>query len=250
VLHNETRGAGPRVVLLHGFTQTGRSWAPIAADLATDHEVVAVDLPGHGGSGSVHADLVESARQVAELGGRGSYVGYSLGGRVALQLALDHPDVVERLVLVSTTAGIEDDAQRAARRTADEALADDIERDGVDAFLGRWLAHPLFATLDATLAGLDDRRRNTAEGLAASLRLSGTGTMHPLWDRLGELDLPLLVVSGELDAKFCTIGERLVADIGPNASMTVIQRAGHAVPFEQPDKSVVAMRRFLTRAAG
>ena len=125
----ERWGAGPpRLVLVHGFTQTGRSWATIAADLATDHEVVLVDAPGHGGSGAAPVGLVQGAELLVEAGGPGVYVGYSMGGRLALHAALAAPSSVLALVLVGATAGIEDPAERAARRAADEELAASIER--------------------------------------------------------------------------------------------------------------------------
>src|SRR3954454_1022578 len=128
-------GSGPRIVLVHGFTQTHVSWSPIIEDLASDHEVVAVDAPGHGSSSDVRADLAEGAVHLAEAGGEATYVGYSMGARLALRLALDRPDLVERLVLIGATAGIDDADERAERRLADEALATTIERDGVEPFL-------------------------------------------------------------------------------------------------------------------
>ena len=111
-------GSGPRIVLVHGFTQTGRSWDRLAAELGTGHETVAVDAPGHGGSAGVRTDLVAGADLLGEAGGRAAYVGYSMGGRLCLHLALRRPDLVERLVLVSATAGLDDEADRAARRRA------------------------------------------------------------------------------------------------------------------------------------
>src|SRR5690606_19116726 len=119
------------------------------------------------------------------------------------------PDAVRGLVLVSATGGIDDDAERTARRRSDDALADRIEAIGVDAFLDEWLAQPLFATLDEAAAGREERRANTAAGLASSLRLAGSGTQMPLWDRLRTLDVPTLVVAGALDPKFVALGERL-----------------------------------------
>ena len=186
-------------MLVHGFTQTGRSWDRVAARLAERHTVVTVDAPGHGESGAIRADVPAAAALLGAAGGPATYVGYSMGGRLCLHLAVDQPELVRRLVLVSATAGIDDAAERATRRQADEQLAASIERDGVDAFLDRWLALPLFATLPRDAAGLDDRRRNTADGLASSLRLAGTGTQEPLWDRLPELPMPVLLVAGALD---------------------------------------------------
>jgi 2-succinyl-6-hydroxy-2,4-cyclohexadiene-1-carboxylate synthase len=233
-LASTRNGHGPRIVLVHGFTQTGRSWDTVAARLTGRFEVVTVDAPGHGGSGAVPATLPDGATLLGATGGPATYVGYSMGGRLCLHLAVVRPDLVRRLVLVSTTAGIEDPAERAARRAADDDLAASIERDGVDACLARWLALPLFATLPPDAAGADDRRRNTASGLASSLRLAGAGTQEPLWDRLGTLDMPVLVVAGALDAKYVAIAERL-AQLIPGSTLEVIEGAGHAVHLERPD---------------
>lgn len=244
-LYHETIGRGRRLVLVHGFTQTGRSWAAVAGELAADHEVVLVDAPGHGGSATIAAGIPESAALLAGTGGRATYIGYSMGARLALRLAVDHHELVEGLVLLGGTAGIEDDAERAARRRADEELAASIERDGLDAFLDRWLSNPLFARLTPEAAGLDERRLNSPDGLAGSLRLAGTGTMEPLWDRLAELTMPVLVLAGEHDTKFRAIGERLAAGIGANATFRVIPGAGHAAHLEQSAAFIAALRSFL-----
>ena len=237
-----TTGAGPRLVVVHGFTQTGRSWEAFAASLAGDHEVVSVDAPGHGGSAGVRADLVDGAELLGDAGGRATYVGYSMGGRLCLHLAIGRPDLVERLVLVSATAGLDDAGERAARRRADEQLAATIERDGLDAFLERWVTQPLFATLPDP--GLEDRRRNTPAGLATSLRLAGTGTQQPLWDRLGELTMPVLLVAGALDAKFVAVAARMAALL-PAATLEVVADAGHTVHLEHPAAFEALLRRWL-----
>lgn len=244
-----------RVTLLHGFTQTGRSWRPLTTGLrAAGFELCTPDLPGHGSRTDVRADLWAAARLALADGGQSAYVGYSMGGRVALHAALLRPDLVERLVLVGATAGIEDEAARDERRRADEALAASIERDaadgaGLDRFIDRWLAGPLFATLPPEAAGRDERvASNTAEGLASSLRLAGTGTMEPLWGRLGELgrlELPVLVVAGALDEKFLALGQRLVDAIGARATLAVVPGAGHACHLEQPAAFLAAVVPFL-----
>ena len=231
-------------MLVHGFTQTARVWDLIAPRLAGRSEVVTVDAPGHGDSGAVRADLPSAARMLGAVGGPATYVGYSMGGRLCLRLAVNRPELVHRLVLVSTTAGIEDPTERAARRESDEELAASIERDGVGAFLDRWLALPLFATLPRDVASVDDRRRNTAAGLASSLRLAGTGAQEPLWDQLGELPMPVLVIAGERDAKYVAIAERLRRLI-PNATLMVIEDAGHAVHLEQPDACAGVLERWM-----
>ena len=168
--HVEVDGRGPRLVLVHGFTQTGRSWGAVAQDLTRDHEVVRVDAPGHGRSASAMVDMVQGARLLAEAGGVASYLGYSMGARLALHLALARPDLVTALVLVGGTAGIEDPEARRIRRRDDEVLATELEDVGVPEFVRRWLARPLFSGLTQDSAGVEARLENTEAGLAARSR--------------------------------------------------------------------------------
>jgi len=232
-------------VLLHGFTQTGASWAPLLPVLAETHHLQIVDLPGHGRSADVRLDLAGAAAAVARQCGEATYLGYSMGGRVALRLALDEPGAVDHLVLVGATAGIDDPAERAERRAHDAGLARSIGEDGIDAFLATWLAQPLFASLAPERAGLDARRANTAAGLASSLRLCGTGTMDPpWWDELAHLRRPGItatIVAGEHDTRFRALGARLVAGIGRRAELEVIAGAGHACHLERPEDFLAAL---------
>jgi 2-succinyl-6-hydroxy-2,4-cyclohexadiene-1-carboxylate synthase len=248
-IHTEHVGTGePRLVLIHGFTQTGRSWTRTAADLAADNEVVLVDAPGHGESSGTIADLWTGAHYIADAAGDGVYVGYSMGARFALTMALTRPSAVEGLVLLGVNPGIEGAAERAARARADDDLAAAIERDGLEAFLDRWLAQPLFASLSRDAADVEDRRRNTPAGLASSLRYAGTGRQEPVWDRVHNIRVPVLVVAGEHDAKFAAIGRRLADAIGTNATFAVVPGAGHAAHLEQPDAFVAIVRPWLAHA--
>jgi 2-succinyl-6-hydroxy-2,4-cyclohexadiene-1-carboxylate synthase len=237
-----------RFVLAHGFTQSAQSWATIRRLLELrlpGAAMIAVDLPGHGGAEPpADLDLWASAELLGDQGGPGVYVGYSMGGRVALHTALARPEVVERLVLIGATAGIDDPDERAARRAADEGLADHIEAVGVPTFIDEWLANPLFAGLTDDTALRDDRLRNTPAGLAASLRATGTGTQTPLWDRLDEIECPVLVLVGEHDAKFTDLGRRLVDGL-PRAELVVVPGAGHSVHLEQPEATIDAITAWL-----
>jgi len=255
VLHAVSRGEGPRLVLAHGFTQSGQVWGGLVDDLATDHRLVLVDLPGHGGSAEVRVDLATGAGLLGEAGGGADYVGYSMGARYCLHLALARPDLVRRLVLVSGTAGIEDADGRAERRRADEALAGRLDpvgggppEDSVAEFVERWVTSPLFGDVPEGANALDQRRRNTAAGLASSLRLAGTGTQVPLWDRLGELAMPVLIVTGSLDAKFTALGRRMVEGIGASATQVTVPDADHAPHLQRPRDVAAAVREFLARS--
>src|SRR5215218_4046229 len=228
-LHRVVTGGGPgRVVLAHGFTQTMGSWEGVGKRLGERWEVLGVDLPGHGGSGAVRAGLGEAAGLVGEAGGSAAYVGYSLGGRLCLRLALDRPDLVPALVLIGASPGIADPGGRAERRAAD-----------------RGLAGPLFATLPEAAAGRAERLANTADGLAWALRALGAGAQEPLWDRLADLGPPTLLLAGELDAKFTAIARQMAAAIGPTAQVTLVPGAGHAAHLERPAEVAARIEAFL-----
>jgi len=222
-----------RLVLVPGFTQTARSWDPVVATLRSDADVVALDVP-------TGLDFVATAHALGDAGGRGTYVGYSAGGRRSLQQALDRPKLAERLVLVSSAAGITDATARALRRESDEQLARSIEQDGVDAFLERWLAQPLFASLPRDAAGLDARERDPVV-LAHALRALGQGAQEPVWDRLGELEMPVTLVVGALDEKYTGIARSMAGRLRA-ARVHVVGNAGHALPLEQPEALAELLR--------
>jgi 2-succinyl-6-hydroxy-2,4-cyclohexadiene-1-carboxylate synthase len=226
------------LVLLHGFTQTGRSWQPVLHALAARYRAIAPDLPGHGGF---------AERRPASFAACDAYVrvladqpitlaGYSMGGRIALHAALSLGPRVRRLVLVGASPGIADAAERAARAAEDAALADRIEAIGLEAFVREWGAQPLFDGMPRGIAEIAhaDRMRNTAAGLAAALRGLGTGVMPPLWDRLGELTVPVELVVGERDEKFRAIAERMTAVLVAGR-LHVVPGSGHAVHLEAPE---------------
>jgi 2-succinyl-6-hydroxy-2,4-cyclohexadiene-1-carboxylate synthase len=227
-------------VLVPGFTQTASSWDPVRTHLeGHELELVALDVP----SG---LNFTSTAAAIGEAGGRAVYVGYSMGGRLCLRLALDRPDLVQGLVLISASPGIADDAERAARREADERLAQEVERDGVDTFLDRWLRQPLFATLPADAAGLDARRAaNTVATLTHALRALGAGTQDPLWDRLRELEPPFLPVAGSLDVKYVDIAFEMARAVGGDVHPLLLGGAGHAAHLERPEATASVLRRVV-----
>lgn len=233
------------IVLLHGFTQAGGIWVPVMETTTTRAPIDAPDLPGHGSAAAVVSDLATTAQRFAGEFANAAYVGYSMGGRVALHVALNHPGSVSHLVLCSTTAGIDDDHERAARRASDDALAHRIRAIGVDAFIDEWTAQPMFASLRRSTIDDEIRKANTAEGLASSLETMGTGQQVPMWDRLHELSMPVLVVTGSNDPKFTSIGKRMTGMIGDNAVHVEVPDTGHSVPFERPADFGALLSAFL-----
>ena len=226
------------VVLLHGFGGTGRAWDGVAAALQREgYRPIAPDLPGHGAASDSERPITFAGcvrNVLAHAPERFALCGYSLGGRVALHVALDAPARVSRLVLVSTTAGIEDRVERAERARADQQLAAELETVAFEDFIERWRTQPLFADDPPAVGRLarEDQRRNRPDALAAVLRGIGTGEMQPLWGTLAQLRMPALVVVGERDRKFRELGERMVGLL-PEAQLVVIP-GGHNLPLENP----------------
>ena len=182
------------MILVHGFTQSADSWDPVI-DALPDAEALAIEVPEG-------LDFLSTASGIGARGGPATYVGYSMGGRLCLALAVERPDLVQNLVLVSASPGIADARERDDRRAADERLALDVERDGVDAFLERWIDQPLFASLPRDVARIDERRRNnTVDRITHQLRALGQGVQPSLWDQLPQLTMPVTLVTGAYDRK-------------------------------------------------
>jgi 2-succinyl-6-hydroxy-2,4-cyclohexadiene-1-carboxylate synthase len=182
---------------------------------------------------------------VVEQSGLADYIGYSMGARLALHIALLRPESVRRLILVSGSPGLRSPDDRSARVQSDEKLALEITEIGVDRFVTKWLRSPMFRGLISTPADIQDRLRNTSEGLASSLRLCGTGTQDSLWERLQELKMPVLLVVGSDDDKFRQIGDEMKSNIGTNAEVTVINNAGHSAHLEQTLSFQSVVSEFL-----
>lgn len=263
-------GFGPAFLLLHGFTGSGRTWDGEFADAARNagFTTIAPDLPGHGGTAWRAGDPAawragdpagpaDSSRATIErsaddlpgllraLGHDGAHVvGYSMGARVALRLAIAHPACVARLVLEAPSAGIADAAGRATRRAADDALARILERDGIGPFIDTWERTPVLAGegrlgARARAALREIRVAHDPAGLACSLRAAGQGAMEPLHGRLREIASPTLVIVGADDP----VRDRAAAVAAgiPGARLTVIDGAGHAPHLEAP----AAFRRLV-----
>jgi 2-succinyl-6-hydroxy-2,4-cyclohexadiene-1-carboxylate synthase len=227
------------LVLLHGFGGTHRAWDPVLPEL--DHErynPIVPDLRGHGTKSDVRpvsfdgcvADVLAAAPDTFTL------CGYSMGGRIAQLVALAAPERVTRLVLVATSAGIEDPEVRAERITADRALADAIEDMTPEAFADRWQAQPIFAGTPPEAAAFwrADLLRSAPRGLAEAMREIGGGAMEPFWDRLPELTMPVTIVAGGRDTKFARWATDKYPTLIPHAEVHILDDIGHGIPREAP----------------
>jgi 2-succinyl-6-hydroxy-2,4-cyclohexadiene-1-carboxylate synthase len=252
----EDHGNGPPLVLLHGFTGSWASWSTLSRDLASDHRVIAIDLIGHGAS-SAPAELSRYAFELAlqdvaevtdQLGvARASWLGYSMGGRLALGVALNYPDRVSSLILVSAAPGIHDEHERLQRTEADEVMARRIEEAGVEAFVDEWEALPIWESQRAlpdevSRVQRDIRLGNRPVGLANSLRAMGQGAQPSYWERLSEIEVPVLLMAGALDRKYVGIAGQMGVRI-VDVTLSVVPGAGHAVHLEGPE-GIQAQEKF------
>ena len=254
----EEAGSGEPVMLLHGFTGSSANWHPVMERLAGSFRVLAIDLIGHGRSDApteieqyampnIANDLGLLLRQLNAIPAH--WLGYSMGGRLALYMAVNHPQWVRSLILESASPGLQDAAERAARREQDEALANWIESEGIASFVNQWEKIPLFAsqeqlTAEARIALRAGRLANSAHGLANSLRGMGTGIQPSLWAQLDAIDKPTLLVAGEMDDKFVALNQQM-AEVIPDATLRIANGAGHTVHLERTDEYAVWVLAFL-----
>ena len=253
-------GDGPPVTLLHGFTQSGRSWRELVSRMPEGWKWIVPDLRGHGQTvtrpgapcsmDACTDDLVALWEEMDI--GRTHLVGYSMGGRLALHVAAKRPERLLSLLTVGAHAGLDDDA-RVGRQRGDEALAERIEKEGIQSFVDYWGSLPLFAGLERRGEGYIARMRaerlqNHVAGLACSLRGMGAGVMEPLWDDLARINVPCTFVAGQLDHGYVASARRLAAGV-PTGQVEVVLRAGHAVHQERPDAFARVLANHLAHSS-
>lgn len=245
------------MVLIHGFAQTPASWGPVVDLLGATRQLEIPELPGHGSTAlSEGTPTPESARAVvarscASLGRPAAVWGYSQGARVALDLALNHPESVAALILESGSAGMDDPAARAARREHDLDLSRRIEAEPIEQFVAQWERNPALGVQspEVIAAQRADRLAHDPSALAAALRGIGQAAYEPMWDLLGEIDSPVLLLTGSSDHKYAAHAERM-ADAVRFATSVSVDGAGHAVHIERPEAAVAAVIEFLSRLDG
>jgi 2-succinyl-6-hydroxy-2,4-cyclohexadiene-1-carboxylate synthase len=228
----------PPIVLLHGFTNTGRSWDGVIAALPEECQTLAPDIRGHGTASDARPITLSAVIGDVEAVAPETFtlVGYSMGGRIAMHVAFKLSRRVRRLVLIGASPGLKNAAARAERRAADEKLAEYAEQATIAEFADRWARTAVLVDQPAGVrAAVDvDRRRTDPLALAAALRGLGTGTLPSLWPRLGGLETPVELIVGERDDKFRAIAEQMSEDL-PHASVVIVPGAGHAVQAEAPE---------------
>lgn len=264
-LHLDDRGegAGSPLLLLHGFTGCAEAWgARLLASLASRRRVLAVDLPGHGASSLPPRGRLSLSALVEDLCGfldragvdRAVWVGYSMGGRVALGAGVLRPERVDALVLESASPGLASAAERRERREQEDEWARALEREGLSNFVERWMGLPLFASqqdLPGRVRALEKARRleGSREGWLMALRELGASRQPSFWDDLGKVGSPVLLLTGQRDEKFVALADRMAERL-PDATRRTVPGAGHAVHLEAPDPWLEAVLAFIDGVPG
>jgi 2-succinyl-6-hydroxy-2,4-cyclohexadiene-1-carboxylate synthase len=239
-------GEGTPVTLLHGFTQSGKSWNEVISKMPAGWTWIVPDLRGHGATRAQNGAPCSMDACTADLEMlwdhlgvvRTHLVGYSMGGRLALHVAARRPQRILSLLTIGAHAGLDPDG-REGRRLGDEALAERIEKNGVEAFVNYWGSLPMFAGIERRGPNFvaqvrAERLENHAADLACSLRGMGAAAMEPVWDELAHVQFPCTFVAGQNDHGYVASARRLAATV-PRGRVEVVLHAGHAVHQERPD---------------
>ena len=250
--------ASNTVVAFHGFTGSVCTWEKVATELGKDVRFIAIDLLGHGQTACptdvklysmeaqvslLHDCLLQIVAEPFHL------LGYSMGGRVALSYAVQHPTRIQSLLLESTSPGLEAEDARAKRRTNDAKLANKIMLEGIESFVDMWENIPLFTSqkllpLEVQQAVREERMQQKPIGLANSLLGMGTGEMPSVWHRLQELSMPVYLLTGEVDQKFVGIANKMIKD-NENFTHITILGCGHAIHVENPKKFATIVKESI-----
>ena len=248
----------PPLLFLHGFTGSSEDWKPIAAQVDKSFSTIGIDLIGHGKSASPENEELYSAEAVAnqikniiDLTTKGKIipVGYSMGGRAALNFAIKYPEKAAALILESTNTGIEDEELRKERIKSDNEIIQFIKTHTIGEFVDFWMEKEIFNTQRRFSEEKRNRikeakLRNNPVGLANSLNGFGTGKMLPLFVNLKGIKCSTLLITGKLDTKFTKINKEIL-NLFPKAEHKVIKNAGHNTHLEEPGDFIKELNQFL-----
>jgi len=229
-------------VLLHGFAQDSSVWDPIAGQIH-DQTISAPDLRGHGKAHSMRPisseDLATDLADLLDDQRPSTVAGYSMGGRLALEVAIRYPRMVSRLVLISTSAGLRSESERVARQESDQSLSSLLRTEGLEAFSRYWTSLPLWIgdPKEVTSQANQLRLRQNPLGLAAALDGFGAGNWPHRWDELSDLQVPVELVVGARDSKYLEINQEMHRLL-PQSRLTVVEGAGHSLLLESRQEIV------------
>ncbi len=250
------KSENPCIIFLHGFMGTSEDWIPLMKRLAGEYYCIAFDLPGHNLTEvegydefyTIENTCTSLKKEIENQGIKDFHlVAYSMGGRIALTFAIKYPEIINKLVLISTSPGIESAELREERIKFDADVADKIRTSELHNFLKLWYSAPIFAGINQTnLFGklISRRAYNNKESLVKSLIYTGTGKMRPLWNDIQTFPKPVLLIAGERDRKYCIINSKM-DELFTNSTFKIIKNSAHIVFIEQPKEFEIELRNFI-----
>lgn len=259
IIYNvDVSGSGEPLLLLHGFTGDHTTWNVAKAFLEEKYQIFSIDLLGHGLTeipiNIERYEIRKAARDIASILKENEIekvhlLGYSMGGRLALTFAILYPEMIQTLILESASPGLKTSIEREKRQEQDRKLAEKIVAEGIESFVSYWENIPLFSSqktlaLEVQKAIRQQRLNNSPLGLSNSLLGMGTGVQPSWWESLTQLDMPVLLVTGALDVKFCKIAEEMKLRL-QNSRHVIFDRCGHAIHVEEPEKFATIVGEFL-----
>lgn len=259
--HVDTWGNGYPLLLLHGFTGNGDGWKKFEPKWKDYSYAIALDIIGHGKTESPadlsKYDINEAASALNslldEMGiDKTDILGYSMGGRLAITFAVKYPNKVRRLILESSSPGLETEEERADRRIRDNKLSQFIENKGIEEFVRYWEDISLFQSQqklpEKVRQEVRQRRlRNSPIGLSNSLKGMGTGSQPSWWNEIQNISVPVLLITGSLDEKFCRIAGEMTKRV-KNSQWISVENCGHAIHVENPEKFGTIVNEFLSNS--
>ncbi|MFA7288761.1 MAG: 2-succinyl-6-hydroxy-2,4-cyclohexadiene-1-carboxylate synthase [Melioribacteraceae bacterium] len=245
------------IIFFHGFGGDASDWKFIFSSLPTGFQAIAIDLVGYGKSDSPAESCYYSAEsitnQIREIIRSLKIVkpilcGYSMGGRVALGYTTKYPKDISGLILESSSPGITEEVEREIRALADSRLSEKIETIGIQKFFNEWYEQPLFHSLKSNPMlfekTLKNKTKQNITGLKNSLKYFSPGLMPSYWNELNNISVPLLLISGSLDQKYCEINKR-INSVLEASDWEIINGAGHNTHLEKPDDFIKLVNKFL-----
>ncbi|MCK5124773.1 MAG: 2-succinyl-6-hydroxy-2,4-cyclohexadiene-1-carboxylate synthase [candidate division Zixibacteria bacterium] len=244
------------ILFLHGFMGSGKIWLPVIEQLQDSYYCLALDLPGHGETkanlGNLFFDtLAESLISFIDdnCNQPPIIIGYSMGGRIALYTAIKYPEKFHSIVLESSSPGIADGFERQKRLLSDRTVSEKFLQTDMRSFLIDWYKQPVFNYLSEkqglTEKIIDKKSSGNPEFYSKVVIALSPGRQIPLWNKLPFLFLPVLIIAGEIDQKYCEIGRRMT-DALPKSRLEIIKNAGHIVHLENRKDFMSALNSFLS----
>lgn len=258
VRHYECSENNKPIVLLHGFSGSGESFDHICTKLSHSSPLWTIDLIGHGNTESPDLPLYyRHDSQLKQLNTLFSkleldspiLLGYSMGGRLAMNYAVNFPDNISGLILESTNMGIDNESDKRKRELVDTELSNDIRNDYIS-FLEKWNRLPLFKSANsASTKQMENFKRiqklQNPIGLAHSICQFSPAFMPEISHRLYQLPKPILILTGENDRKYTELWIELSRHLRL-PQHRIIQNAGHRVHLDNPDGYIMAIVNYIT----